>query len=139
MKNSAQKRTNSAGMTAQNDMFPDMPHVLPAIPFPDTAVRKRVIIERPAPPPIRRVCASCGASFDDYTRRPNTAYCRPSCKNRMTEIKRDTAVQTFAETTGISLDDSWMVYDTEGGLKALETRLAALGYTFSRDRKAWVK
>lgn len=138
MKNSAQKRANPIGMTDQWDMFPDMPHVLPAVQFPEREIRKRVIIERPAPPPIRRVCATCGASFDDYTRRPNTAYCRPSCKNRMTEIKRDTAVQTFSTASGIDLAAAWLVYDRVG-LPALEKTLQALGYTFSRDRKEWVK
>ena len=138
MKNSQKKRENSVGMTAYEDIFPDMPRIIPAVPFPASEIRRRVIIERPAPPPIRRVCVTCGASFDDYTRRPNTLYCRPSCKNRMTEIKRDTAVKTLAKASGIDLDAAWLVYDRTG-LKAVEKGLNGLGYTFSRERKEWTK
>lgn len=138
MKNSLKKRANSTGLTDQYDLFPDMPHIVTRVQFPDREVRKRVIIERPAPPPIRRICATCGASFDDYTRRPDTAYCRSWCKTKMSHIKRDTAVETLAKASGIALDAAWLVYDRTG-LKAVEKGLNGLGYTFSRERKEWTK
>lgn len=138
MANALKKRIDRVGMTAQVDMFHDMPHIIPAIPFPDIRQR-RVVVQRPEPDPVRRVCITCGAQFDDYTRRPNTVYCRASCKNKMSEIKRDTAVWLFAESTGITIEDAWLTFDTEGGLPALEKRLGALGYTFQRESKGWVK
>lgn len=139
MTSTAKKQQKRVGITSQPDLFPDMPRVVYPVRFPDSEVRKRVIIERPAPPPIRRVCITCGASFDDYTCRPDTAYCRAWCKTKMSHIKRDTAVQQFAESTGITIDESWLEYDTAGGLPALEKRLNALGYRFERERKGWVK
>lgn len=138
MKSSLKKAQNAVGITGQFDLFPDMPHVLPPVQFPDREIRKRVIIERPAAPPVRRICATCGASFDDYTRRPDTAYCRAWCKTKMSYIKRNSAVETLADASGIDLSAAWLVYDRVG-LKALENTLHALGFTFSRDKKAWVK
>jgi hypothetical protein len=56
----------------------------------------------------------------------------------MSYIKRDTAVETLAEASGIDLAAAWLVYDRVG-LPALEKTLQALGYTFARDCKGWVR
>jgi hypothetical protein len=137
MANAQKKRIERVGVTAQVDMFHDMPRIIPAIPFPDIRQR-RVVVQRPEPEPVRRVCITCGAQFEDYTRRPNTVYCRASCKNKMSEIKRDTAVFLLAEKSGITIDAAWLVYDRTG-LNAVEKGLNGLGYTFQREQKGWVK
>jgi hypothetical protein len=116
----------------------DVPKLV-LLPVPSYVTKKRrVIIERPAPEPVRRVCAFCGAVFDDHTCQPSTVYCRPSCKRRMSELKRDQAVKVFALIIG-SDDLAWSSYASDGGLPALEKRLNALGYVFSRERKGWTK
>lgn len=110
-----------------------VPHNVPA------KKKSRVIISRPADPdPIRRVCVWCGATFDDHTGQPNTLYCRNSCKQRMSERKRDRAVALFSSIIG-SDDLAWSSYANDGGLPALEKRLVALGYRFDHQAKEWVK
>lgn len=129
---------NRVGRTAQLDMFSDMPAVPSVVLFPEKKVRKRVIVERPLPEPVRRVCPTCGAIFDDYTQRPNTVYCRSSCKTKMSYIKRDTAMALLSSQPGMDSDKAFMLIE-QGGLPKVEAVLNGLGYRFERDKKAWVR
>ncbi len=137
----------SRGKTAQNRVgqmaFDDMPDVMPVvrspIPFPDSAVRKRVVLERPAPPPLRKTCPTCGATFDDYTKRWNTIYCRASCRVKMSEIKRDEAIKTLADAIGTTADLVDEIFYADGGLKRLEQMLNEKAYRWDVWVKAWLK
>lgn len=129
--------------TAQNQIgltgFDVIPVIHPPIPFPSGATRKRVVIERPAPPPVVRTCPTCDAVFEDYTKRANTKFCRSYCRVRMSEIKRDTAMSALAnamQTTEFLIDE---LYYADGGLKRLEKMLNERGYRWDMDNKAWSK
>ena len=138
MRNSAKKRTQPVTYEDTDDV-PKL--VLLPVPYnvPAKPKKSRVIISRPADPdPIRRVCVWCGATFDDHSGQPNTLYCKDSCKQRMSERKRDRAVALFSSIIG-SDDLAWSSYANDGGLPALEKRLSALGYRFDRDAKEWVR
>lgn len=131
-------RTNAVGITAQADLFPDMPRVPSVVPFPDRAVRKRVVVERPEPTPVTRCCPTCGATFDDYTQRTNTIYCRAWCKTKMSYIKRDSAIELLSKQPGMNPDKAFVMV-VQGGLPKAEKLLNLQGYRFERDVKAWVK
>lgn len=137
-KSALKKHQDLVGGTSQGVLFAVPPAVPPAIPFPGVYTRSRVIIERPAADPVRRICPNCGASFDDYTGKPNTVYCRPYCKKRMSGIKHDTALNLL-ETMPLMDHRTVMELDGIGGLPHLEKLLNSFGYTFSRDAKEWVK
>lgn len=129
-------RKKRVGVTGQHNMFPDIPDIHPVIPFPVTAQQKRVVIERPTPAPVRRICVYCGATFDDYTQRPNTTYCRSSCRVRMSELKRERAIVTLATVTNVPQDAAALVMESQG-LPAVEKLLKQFGYRF--ENKEWVK
>lgn len=131
-------RTNREGLTAQADLFPDMPRVMPVVQFPSRAIRKRVVVERPEPTPVTRCCPTCGATFDDYTQRSNTLYCRAWCKTKMSYIKRDTAIELLSTLPGMDADKAFVMV-TKTGLPKAEKLLNLQGYQFERDVKAWVK
>lgn len=132
----------SRAKTAQNRVgqmaFVDMSPISPVIPFPSSAVRKRVIIERPAPDPVRRTCPVCGAIFDDYTQRWNTIYDRTSCRVKASELKRDEAIKLLAEVMSIPVDLADDMY-IQRGLKHVESLLNDAGYRWDVWSKAWVK
>lgn len=118
----------------------DVMSVIPRpIPFPSGATRKRVVIERPAPPPVMRTCPTCAAIFEDYTKRANTKFCRSYCRVRMSEIKRDTAMQTLSDVMLIPADLVDEMYYANGGLKRLEKMLNERGYRWDMNKKAWSK
>jgi hypothetical protein len=135
MRNQKQ-RTNRAGFTA----FDDSPAVIyPSISpvkFPDSAVRKRVVVERPLPAPEMRICPYCGAKFEDYTKVWNTTYCRPSCKTMIYRLKRRTAIAKLAELRAWPLELAQDIYD-ERGLDHVEKLLTEAGYRF--EDKQWRK
>ena len=99
-------------------------------------MRKRVVIERPQPAPVLRICPYCGATFEDYTQRHNTTYCRPSCKSGMYRLKRRTAITLLAQLTHAPEHVAADIADAQG-LPALEKLLNKFGYHF--EAKQWCK
>ena len=137
MGNQARKnRQNAVGITAQSDRFADIPPDLTVVQFPDRRIRKRVVIERPAPPPTMRTCPTCGALFEDHTRRINTAYCRAWCKTKMSYIKKDTAIQVLSQRPGMDADKAFALVEI-GGLPKAEKILNSMGFVFNREQKGW--
>lgn len=126
-------RTKSAGLTAQVINFP----VNPAV-SPDVISRRRVVIERPAPQPVRRECPYCGAAFDDFTQRPNTLYCRPGCRVMMSRLKKRLAIEMLATVSRAPQDKIAETVET-GGLAQAEKLLEQFGYTFLIVTKSWIK
>jgi len=120
------------------DQLPVSPVIRSPIPFPDTAVSKRVVLERPAPPPVRKTCPTCGAVFDDYTKRWNTLYCRSTCRVKMSELKANEAVKTLAMVMSIPLDMADDIY-TMRRLPHVESVLNEHGYRWDMEKKAWSK
>lgn len=134
-----QSRQNAVGVTAFADSSPIAFPVSSPIKFPEREIRKRVIVERPAPPPTLRTCPTCSALFEDHTHRHNTIYCRASCRVRMSRIKRDTAIRMLAAILCMPvefIDDNLYV---PHGLKYLEQRLQQHGYCFDLNKKDWMK
>lgn len=136
---SRKNRSNAVGQMAFLDNSPISPVIRSPIPFPGSAVSKRVVIERPAPDPVRRTCPICGAIFDDYTQRWNTLYDRTTCRVKASEIKRDTAMETLSECMGVPADLVDEMFYADGGLKRLESMLNERGYRRDVWQKAWVK
>lgn len=134
--NATKNRTNTAGFTAFDVNHGVISPSISPIRFPDKAVKKRVLIERPAPSPVERTCPYCGAKFEDYTQRWNTIYDRPSCKTMMYRLKRRTAIQALADANSWILEMAQDVYE-ERGLEHVEKLLNEAGYHF--EAKAWLK
>ena len=129
----------SLGLTGFDDPPPVISEIHRPIPFPSGAIRKRVVVERPTPEPVRRVCPTCGAIFDDYTKRANTLYCRSYCRVRMSEIKRDAAMESLAAAMGTTADLIDELFYAQGGLKRLETMLNQRGYHWDMESKSWLR
>lgn len=135
---SAKKARNRVGETAGDNLPPVSPSISPPIRFPGSAVRKRVVVERPAPPPVLRTCPYCGATFEDYTRRTNTLYCRPSCRVGMSTLKKRRAADALALATSVPVSVAADVIDSQG-LRAADAVLKKFGYRFDLSVKDWVK
>lgn len=129
-------RKKRVGVTGQSDMFPDIPGDMSVIHFPVTAQQKRVVLSRPTPQPVQRICPFCGAIFLDYTQRANTTYDRSSCRVRMSELKRERAIVALAAATNATPDAAALVMEGKG-LPAVEKLLKQFGYSWVG--KEWVK
>lgn len=138
------KRTNALGITS-GDAIPgiippiapdDSNHAMRIVAFPSAPVRRRFVVERPAPPPVRRECPYCGAAFDDYTRRSTTTYCRPSCRVQMSRVKAKTGIAALAAAAGVPPSAIEDVYDAKG-LAEIVRLLSAFGLAWDASAKGW--
>lgn len=128
-------RQNEVGLTGQVIMFPDMsPDTSPIL---SPVKRQTRIVTKPAPiAAVHRVCAFCGAEFEDYSQRPNTLYCKDSHKVSMSELKRARAIVALAAAGGTTEAIATDVIESTG-LRAVEKALNQLGYSWVG--KEWVK
>lgn len=130
-------RAKRAGLTAQVINFPVNPAISPAA-MPAVVARGRVVIERPAPAPVRRTCPYCHAIFDDHTQRPNTVYCRASCRVMMSRLKKQTAIDLLTTLTNAPVASIADAVEARA-MKETELLIKKFGYTFSIADKSWVK
>lgn len=130
---SAKKQQIGVGLTANIVDFPVNPDIKPA-----ANPARRVLIARPAPLPVLRVCAYCGGTFEDYSKRPNTKYCGDSHRVSMSKCKRESGIVKLAAATRVAWDTADTVW-VQGGMKALESALTVLGYAFDESSKDWIK
>lgn len=132
-----QKRVGEASFAATSPTTSPntRPNTSP-ISFPADKVLTRVIVERPTNPPVRRTCPYCKAIFDDYSRKWNTTYCRASCRNRMSLLKKATAVKLLTSLTESEAVEKLLGF---GGLAAIERALNAFGYSWDVEQKDWIK
>lgn len=134
--NTAKKAKKPVGLTAFDDIPAVASRAISPIKFPDSQVRKRVVIERPPAPPVLRTCPYCEATFEDYTKRHNTTYCRASCRVMMSRLKRTTAVAALARLTKAPLSAVEEMAERYN-MGKLEQLLGEFGYTFDVAEKDW--
>lgn len=126
----SKKRTKPVGRTASAAIPAVSPAAIPR--------RDRVIIERPAIEPVRRTCPYCRAVFDDYTGKPNTTYCRASCRAAMSAYKKAEAIKLLAMLTKAPVDVNALIVEGQG-LPAAEKLLAGFGYHWQVESKSWIE
>lgn len=138
------KRAAAVGLTAFADSSPIASRAISPVTsdamrvvnFP--ALPARVVVSRPIPDPIVRVCPFCGSTFEDFTRRHNTTYCRASCRVQMSRRKRDTAIAALAVVTAVPASVCEDLYESRG-LKEIERLLTLAGWSFVPAAREWIK